>query len=323
VPSFSPAATGSSDILVDKPSGSGLSGETLVGDLEDDDASDTIVTNATFDEIQRLAAQGEASGISVAVEIETTSKPIATAAPLRPPPVPAPRNVSADATLPPSDALRRLPDLADLAGLSASHAVPARPRPSNLTLALVGGGLGLVFVVIMFWIFFPASRTQATVATAPAAPAPAATEATTALPPAPVAAAPTPTPAPLPPAPRAQAPIRREGPTVNGQPRPEASNPGPTPVQPAPTPVQSAVPKRVAEVAAAFGELTVICMPACDDIRLDGVRIGESPIIRRRVVVGEHHLELQRLAQRETIVRRRTVHVTENHVEQVRESMTP
>jgi hypothetical protein len=87
--------------------------------------------------------------------------------------------------------------------------------------------------------------------------------------------------------------------------------------------VQSAAPKRIVETAPAFGELTVICMPACDDIRLDGVRIGESPIIRRRVVVGEHHLELQRLAQRETIVRRRTVHVTENHVEQVRESMTP
>jgi hypothetical protein len=109
-----------------------------------------------------------------------------------------------------------------------------------------------------------------------------------------------------------------EGSTVNGAPR-KTSAPSN-----APTPVTSAASKRVPEPAApTFGELTVICVPTCDDIRLDGVRIGESPIIRRRVVVGEHHLELQRLAQRETIVRHRTVHVTENHVEQLRESMTP
>ena len=111
--------------------------------------------------------------------------------------------------------------------------------------------------------------------------------------------------------------MRMEGSTVNGAPRRAAAST-------APTPVVSAASKRAPEpVAQAFGELTVICMPACDDIRIDGVRIGESPVIRRRVVVGEHHLELQRLAQRETIVRRRTVHVSENHVEQVRESMTP
>ncbi len=333
VPSFSPAETGSSDILVDRPSGSGLSGETLVGDLEEDDANDTIVTNATFDEIQRLAAQAEVSGISVAVEIESPAKPLALAASLRPPPVPGPRSVSADETLPPSEALRSLPNLADLEGLSASHAIPARARPSNLMLALIGGGLGLVFVAIMFWVFFPASRTQTTVATAPATAAPPPAEVAPTAPVAPAAAAAGPTqPAaavqpvavaqPASP-PRAPAPLRLEGATVNGMPRTKAAASGPTPVQPAPTPVQSAAAKRVTEVAPAFGELTVICMPACDDIRLDGVRIGESPIIRRRVVVGDHHLELQRLAQRETIVRRRTVHVTENHVEQVRESMTP
>ncbi len=329
VPSFD---TGSSDILVDRPSGSGISGETLVGDLEEDDANDTIVTNATFDEIQRLAAQGETSGVSVAVEIDSPPKPLAAAAPLRPPPVPAARSVAADETLPPSEALRSLPNLADLEGLSASHVIPARARPSNLTLALVGGGLGLVFVAIMFWVFFPASRTQTTVATAPV-PAPVAAEAQpspsappAAAAPAPAASPPTAAPAPAssaaPSAPRATAPIRLEGATVNGVPRAKPAA-APSPVQQAPTPVQSAAPKRIVETAPAFGELTVICMPACDDIRLDGVRIGESPIIRRRVVVGEHHLELQRLAQRETIVRRRTVHVTENHVEQVRESMTP
>lgn len=329
VPSFD---TGSSDILVDRPSGSGISGETLVGDLEEDDANDTIVTNATFDEIQRLAAQGETSGVSVAVEIDSPPKPLAAAAPLRPPPVPAARSVAADETLPPSEALRSLPNLADLEGLSASHVIPARARPSNLTLALVGGGLGLVFVAIMFWVFFPASRTQTTVATAPV-PAPVAAEAQpspsappAAAAPAPAASSPTAAPAPAasaaPSAPRATAPIRLEGATVNGVPRAKPAA-APNPVQQAPTPVQSAAPKRIVETAPAFGELTVICMPACDDIRLDGVRIGESPIIRRRVVVGEHHLELQRLAQRETIVRRRTVHVTENHVEQVRESMTP
>ena len=332
VPSFD---FGSNEPVGDRPSGSGISGETLVGDLEEDDANDTIVTNATFDDIQRLAAQGDASGVSVAVEIESPARPIATAAPLRAPPLPAPLSLSADATLPPSDALRGLPNLADLEGLSASHAIPARSRPGNLTLALVGGGLGLVFVAVMFWVFFPATRTQATVATAPegvppAQPAPspsAASQAASAVPstPAPV---PAPPPAPTasgvnPPNPRLHPPIRLEGATVNGQARAKASASGASTAQTAPTPVQSAAPKRVAEAAPAFGELTVICMPACDDIRLDGVRIGESPIIRRRVMVGEHHLELQRLAQRETIVRRRTVHVTENHVEQVRESMTP
>lgn len=325
VPSFD---TATNDLVLDRPSGSGISGETLVGDLEEDDANDTIVTNATFDEIQRLAAQGEVSGVSVAVEIESPSKPIAAAAPLRPPPVPAARGVSADETLPPSEALRSLPNLADLEGLSASHAIPARSRPSNLTLALVGGGLGLVFVAIMFWVFFPASRTQTIVATAPSAatattPSPEAPAATPAAAPTAPSAAPAPAPsAPVAPPARAAAPIRLEGATVNGVPRAKATAAAAA-AQPAPTPVQSAAPKRIVEAAPAFGELTVICMPACDDIRLDGVRIGESPIIRRRVVVGEHHLELQRLAQRETIVRRRTVHVTENHVEQVRESMTP
>ena len=311
----------------DRPSGSGVSGETLVGDLEEDDANDTLVTNATFDDIQRLAAQGETSGVSIAFELESDPRaPVpqkAAPAPkaLKPPPA-AP---SADATLPPSEALRGLPNLADLEGLSSSHAIAARARPTNLMLALMGGGLGLIVVAVIFWVFLPANRTQTAIAT-PATDAASVTPASvgTALAPAPsalptappalVSAEPAPAPAPK----RAAAPLRMEGSTVNGTARKASAASG------APTPVVSAASKRMPEpTAPTFGELTVICVPTCDDIRLDGVRIGESPIIRRRVVVGEHHLELQRLAQRETIVRHRTVHVSENHVEQLRESMTP
>ncbi len=321
------------------PSGSGISGETLVGDLEEEDAGDTIVTNATFGELQRLAAEGETSGVSVALEFDSDPRSPVVARSLRPA-TPAARapSPSADATLPPSEALRGLPNLADLEGLSSSHVVDARARPSNLMLALAGGGLGLIVVVIGFLVLLPGARTQTTVATpaaesvppaapghAPLAAPPAAPSPSAVAPQALPAAAPPAPPAPAapasteaPPAPKkAAAPMRMEGSTVNGAPRRAAAST-------APTPVVSAASKRAPEpVAQAFGELTVICMPACDDIRIDGVRIGESPVIRRRVVVGEHHLELQRLAQRETIVRRRTVHVSENHVEQVRESMTP
>ncbi len=322
---------------VDRPSGSGVSGETLVGDLEEDDANDTLVTSATFDDIQRLAAQGETSGVSIAFELESDPRaPAAPQAPAAPPakkPPPKAAAPSADATLPPSEALRGLPNLADLEGLSSSHAIATRARPTNLTLALMGGGLGLIVVAVIFWVFLPANRTQTVVATPTPTPAPTSSSTPTMLAPAPPssltapAAAPAATPIaaiapapqePAPPSKRAAAPVRMEGSTVNGAPR-KTSAPSN-----APTPVTSAASKRVPEPAApTFGELTVICVPTCDDIRLDGVRIGESPIIRRRVVVGEHHLELQRLAQRETIVRHRTVHVTENHVEQLRESMTP
>ncbi len=353
VPSFAPDDGG------DRPSGSGISGETLVGDLEDDEEdenNDTIVTNATFDELQRLAAQGETSGVSIALELESDPRTAAAPPrPLTPPPPPAaappprapeggagpltqrraaqPSSIATDETLPPSEALLALPNLADLEGASRSHAVHVeRKRPSNLALAVGGGLLGLAFVALVFFVFFPANRTQTMTAT-PVASEPAAAPAPRAEPapaPAPTAAAPQAPPAPAPREAKPAPPIRLEGATVNGAPRPKPAQGAPTPVgsagaaaQNAPTPVQSAATKRIGEATPAFGELTVICMPACDDIRLDGVRIGESPIIRRRVVVGEHHLELQRLAQRETIVRRRTVHVTENHVEQVRESMTP
>ena len=337
------------DAHFDRPSGSAASGETLVGDLEDDDESgDTIVTNATFADMQRVAFLQEPSGVSIAIELDAP-KPaaaapamarVAPAAPVAPRRHAAP-NPSADATLPPSDALLGLPDLAYLEG-SRSYAAAKTKRPSDAVLALTGAVLGLVVVALLFWVFLPASGSSpsATAAAGPGGPS----EATSVAPAAALAPAPSPSaavppsgpatgspalagtaadslPAPVPSARKPAGALRMDGASVNGASRGKGAAHG---AQAAPTPVGSAISKRSPEVVGpAFGELTVICLPACDDIRLDDVRIGESPIIRRRVVVGQHHLELQRLAQRETIVRRRIVQVTENHVEQVREIMNP
>ncbi len=54
------------------------------------------------------------------------------------------------------------------------------------------------------------------------------------------------------------------------------------------------------------GVLSVVCVPACDDVKLDGKSLGESPIFRRSVVAGEHALRLRwadPVARREMHVR--------------------
>jgi hypothetical protein len=54
----------------------------------------------------------------------------------------------------------------------------------------------------------------------------------------------------------------------------------------------SAKPARRASAAKAKGQLTVICLPACDDVFDGKTRLGPSPVFRVSTVVGVHNLRL-------------------------------
>ena len=69
----------------------------------------------------------------------------------------------------------------------------------------------------------------------------------------------------------------------------------------------------------ATGYLTVICVPACDDV-LDGARwLGESPLFRAVVGVGVHHLTL--VTSDPKTEKEVTVTVEEDETTAVREEM--
>lgn len=76
-----------------------------------------------------------------------------------------------------------------------------------------------------------------------------------------------------------------------------ATRPAATPVAPAPTPAGGAKKPGVASTDGTGdqGYLSVICLPACDQVLDNGKPMGPSPIFKRAVGVGEHKLKLIRL----------------------------
>jgi serine/threonine-protein kinase len=127
-------------------------------------------------------------------------------------------------------------------------------------------------------------------ATAPdtAAPAPVAPD------PTPVAAAP-PAPSPPPAPPPQQVAAVTPTPTRNYDPPPAAA-PTPTPqprVQPAasPTPV-AGTGGSTGGAGLPRGYVSVICLPGCDRVEIDGQSLGASPIFRHAATVGSHRIKL-------------------------------
>src|SRR5262249_44839605 len=86
---------------------------------------------------------------------------------------------------------------------------------------------------------------------------------------------------------------------------------------PAPTPSASAsVEPRVPR-----GVVTVVCRAAGDEVRDGARRLGPSPVFKRALIVGTHHLTLVTTDPR--VSRRVDVEVTEDEVASVQEEMTP
>lgn len=144
----------------------------------------------------------------------------------------------------------------------------------------------------------------------------------------PVSATPAPSPPAAPPAaPAAAAPAAQPAPA----PRPAAA-PVTAPVvtpppaaapRPAAAPAPGApAPRRAAEPVADTGLLSVICLPACDQVTDNGKPMGPSPIFKRSVPVGEHRLKLMRLDPPVTKVVSAIV-TSSAEPSVVRQSMTP
>ena len=142
---------------------------------------------------------------------------------------------------------------------------------------------------------FLAAATPPTAGNAPdPTPTAAATAAAPAPPPppdpTPAAAPPPPDPAPPPPAP-APPPV-----AVAPSPAPRTYEPpAPQPAQPAPryqppTPVPANGPSGGG--GGAHGYLSVICLPGCDRVEIDGQNLGASPIFKRQTSVGSHRIKL-------------------------------
>jgi serine/threonine protein kinase len=67
------------------------------------------------------------------------------------------------------------------------------------------------------------------------------------------------------------------------------------PTMPASAPLTAGAPQVSVSPApsAQRGLLSVICTPICDDVRVDGRSLGESPIVRRSLAAGEHVVRLR------------------------------
>jgi hypothetical protein len=88
----------------------------------------------------------------------------------------------------------------------------------------------------------------------------------------------------LPPVPRVPTPL------TQATTQPATSAPLPTP---APTAIATASPTASVDSANAnFGFLTVVCVPACDQVTDNGRALGASPIVKRKVTIGPHRLHL-------------------------------
>jgi serine/threonine-protein kinase len=78
-------------------------------------------------------------------------------------------------------------------------------------------------------------------------------------------------------------------PTPRPHPAPSAA---PTP-PPTPSAIAStATPTGVDGAAASSGFLTVVCVPACDQVMDNGRALGASPIVKRKAAIGAHRLHL-------------------------------
>jgi serine/threonine-protein kinase len=183
---------------------------------------------------------------------------------------------------------------------------PTGPAPSASGAPTAGTGLfgaaraGFMAAVV------PTAAAATTPETNPTAAAPAPPDTAAAAPSAAPSAAPTqvaaadPAPADSPPAAQPAA-----------VPQPAAAQPQPAPVaapQPAavamptppPTPMPTPVPVRstptntgtTAAAGTAKGYLSVICIPKCDRVDLDGTTIGPSPVLRYSTNVGSHRIKL-------------------------------
>ena len=113
-------------------------------------------------------------------------------------------------------------------------------------------------------------------------------------PPQPVAVA-DPTPPPPPPQPQAPPPQpATPPPAATPQPLAVASRPDPAPT-PTPTRYQAPASTPVAALTtsgSARGYLSVICLPGCDRVEVDGQPFGASPIFKKPMAVGSHKIKL-------------------------------
>jgi hypothetical protein len=96
----------------------------------------------------------------------------------------------------------------------------------------------------------------------------------------------------------------------------------PQPIAVAPTRVYEAPPPRPIAAqpqatSSAKGYLSVICIPACDRIELDGVSLGGGPVFKRATSVGSHRVKLVSSGGSKIISKI----VTADSVSMVRESM--
>ncbi len=136
---------------------------------------------------------------------------------------------------------------------------------------------------------------SATVAVPVATTAPVATDPVPAPTPTVVAVAPTETaaPTPVPTAPTTTA-------------APPATAPTPTPVKPPPTaPAPTPTPTPVASVkpvpASGPGQLTVVCLPKCEEVRLDGAVIGTGNVYGKEVPAGNHSVTRSAGGKKQTV----------------------
>jgi hypothetical protein len=230
--------------------------------------------------------------------------------------------------VPPPELARGFPTMPMRApSLSAVLRAHERPRARSSVPPLVFVGIGAAAVFALFgylrWRATRAAADEATVFTdTPAAPstaaAPKATTDPAASPWVPVtppprasAASPAPTAsATSPPSPPPPAPPPPSIPTV----KPEQLHhvPPPRPSPPPATPVPAAPSGKT-------GLLTVVCTPACDDVR-DGSRsLGPSPVFKVPVTPGSHKITMRTTDPR--VEKVQTVVVTEGETSVVRKSM--
>ncbi len=219
-------------------------------------------------------------------------------APPPPPPPPAPPPPP-----PPLVAQRPLLNTTPRA-LYAPEAPARRSVPQSEASAKVGWWVALVVAALAVgaggaWVLaprLPPDPRAAVVAIVPPAPAPpsslttAATSASAAL--AVVATGPSPTPVPTasPSPDPAEAP---RPPADPGTPEPVAANPPVAATAAAPRPRHTAHRPPAPAEPGRTGLLTVVCVPACDDVLDNGRSLGPSPVFKASVVAGPHRLTLR------------------------------
>jgi len=174
-------------------------------------------------------------------------------------------------------------------GTGTAAAGSAAPAPTG---AAAGGATGGLFGAARAGFLVAAAPPPLTTAAPPEAAVPTAVAAADPTPP-PPAPAPDPTPAAAPPPTPAPDPVPPPAP-----PPPAAvavaPTPAPRPYDPRPTPPARPQSNTVPSGGGggAKGYLSVICLPGCDRVEVDGQSIGASPIFKRPTTVGSHRIKL-------------------------------